>query len=106
MLPDFRFDANWVDCGAAMSGFGYVAWQTWRIRGESGRRPLAISHAFAFGAAFFPQWLLLMCVMSSTIVDGLANASRINLCVAGSYALGAMWEAQFGGRSRRARKRP
>lgn len=99
MWLDIKFDANWVDCGAAISGISYVAWQTWRTRRQGVRRPIAISHDFAFGVAFFPQWLLLICVMSSTIVDGLANASRISLCVAGSYALGAMWDAQFAGRS-------
>ncbi|VVD63455.1 hypothetical protein PCA20602_00230 [Pandoraea capi] len=69
------------------------------------RSPLAMSHEFAFGVAFFPQWLLLLCVTSSTIVDGLANASRISLCVAGSYALGAMWEAQRSSRVHGRRKR-
>ncbi|AJC18274.1 hypothetical protein NA29_24135 [Pandoraea sputorum] len=104
MWLDIKFDANWVDCGAAISGISYVAWQTWRTRQHGVRRPIAISHDFAFGVAFFPQLLLLICVMSSTIVDGLVNASRISLCVAGSYALGAMWDAQFVGRSCRDRR--
>jgi hypothetical protein len=101
VLSDFPFDGNWVDCGAVLTGVAYVAWRAWQMR-HATTRGLTCSSEFAFGVAVFPQCLLLVCVMSSAIIDGLAQSSRASLCVAGSYALGAMWDVR---RSRRTRKR-
>lgn len=94
MWPDLPFDPNWVDFGAFLCGIACVARRIWLKRDAAGHSPMTCTSEFAFGIAFFPQLLLLVCVMSSAIIDGLANSSRTSLCIAGSYALGAMWEAR------------
>lgn len=101
MLSEFPFDGNWVDCGAVLTGASYVAWRAWQTRHATTARGLTCSAEFAFGVAVFPQCLLLVCVMSSAIIDGLAQSSRASLCVAGSYALSAMWDVRYGRRPRK-----
>jgi hypothetical protein len=53
----------------------------------------ATAFDFANGAAaLFPQSLMLLCVLSTTIINGLVEASRLRFCVAGGFALIAFLE--------------
>ncbi|ALS58867.1 hypothetical protein [Pandoraea norimbergensis] len=98
MLPNFQFDGSWVDCFAVFHGAAYVAWRIWRTRCMPEIAAPVRAEEFAFGVGLFPQYLLLLSVMSSTIVEGLAESSQLSLCVAGSYALAAMWQERRNGR--------
>jgi hypothetical protein len=101
VIPDFAFDGNWVDCGSFACGVVYASWQAWRERAR--RRFLSRTTAFDFanGIALFPQTLMLLCVLSTTIVDGLVEASKLSLCVAGGFALIALLEDPIARISRR-----
>jgi hypothetical protein len=91
-IPDFPFDGNWVDCGSFASGVIYTAWQAWRERTMRNFISRATAFDFANGVALFPQSLMLLCVLSTTIINGLVEASKLSLCVAGSFALIALLE--------------
>lgn len=92
MLPTFQIDGNWIDCCAVLHGVAYVTWRAWMTRRSQRSSSATRASDFAFGVALFPQYVLLMCVASSTLIEGLAQSSRISLCIAGSYALAAMWQ--------------
>ncbi len=98
-MPNFIFDGNWVEYGAFFHGVIYVAWRIWRTRRSPEIAAPVRAEEFAFGVGLFPQYLLLLSVMSSTIVEGLAQSSQLSLCVAGSYALAAMWQERKSGYS-------
>ncbi|WP_141118808.1 hypothetical protein [Pandoraea sp. PE-S2R-1] len=74
-----------------------MAWRIWRTRRSPEIAAPVRAEEFAFGVGLFPQYLLLLSVMSSTIVEGLAQSSQLSLCVAGSYALAAMWQERKSG---------
>ncbi|MGC7411304.1 hypothetical protein [Pandoraea pneumonica] len=100
MLPNFILDGNWVEYGAFLHGAIYVTWRIWQTRRMPSVAAPIRAEEFAFGVGLFPQYLMLLSVMSSTIVQGLAQSSQLSLSVAGSYALAAMWQERQDGRSR------
>jgi hypothetical protein len=92
VIPDFPFDGNWVDCGSFASGLVHMVWRGWKARGRRNFISRRTAFDFANGIALFPQTLMLLCVLSTTIVNGLVAASKLSLCVAGSFALIALLE--------------
>jgi hypothetical protein len=72
-----------------------MAWRSWRARGKRNFISRRTAFDFANGIALFPQTLMLLCVLSTTIIDGLVAASKLSLCVAGSFALIALLEETF-----------
>jgi hypothetical protein len=104
VIPHFAFDGNWVDCGSFACGVIYAAWQAWRERERRRFVSRATAFDFANGVALLPQSLMLLCVLSTTIIDGLIEASKLSLCIAGGFALIALLEdpiARTSGQRRR-----
>lgn len=90
MLSALVFDGNWVDCGAVLQGFCVCLARLWKAHRAGRVCPLASANHFAQGVALFPQYVLVTCVFSSSLMEALADASRASLSVAGGYAVGAM----------------
>ena len=86
-VPTLQFDGNWVDCGSVVTGLLYLAFRTFRLRGKRKFVSKWSALDFANGIALFPQLLLIFCVFSTDIVEGLLAASKISLCIAGGFAL-------------------
>jgi hypothetical protein len=91
-LPALAFDGNWVDVGSIATGIAYIAFQRFR-------KPIVPKFVskdtgmdFANGAALFPLLLLTFCPLSSGLVKGLVDASKMSLAVAGFFALLAILE--------------
>lgn len=105
VIPDFPFDGNWVDCGSFLSGLIHMALRSWKARGRRNFISRRTAFDFANGIALFPQTLMLLCVLSTTIINGLVAASRLTLCVAGSFALIALLEETLQPKER-GRRRP
>jgi hypothetical protein len=89
---DFALDGNWVDICSLITSAAYIA--TRKYSGTS-KEPLASRKTagdFANGISLFPLFLMTLCPASSVLLDGLVQASKISLSIAGFFALAAILE--------------
>lgn len=91
-FPEFPIDGNWVDIGSLATGLLYIVIRKIRRRSKNKLISKQTGIEFANGAALFP--LLVMCgsVLSSGLIKGLVEASKISLSVAGFFAILAILE--------------
>ena len=81
-----HYHKDWVDVGTIVFAFVYVAYRVVRKWPE---RPVAMTVArnAMDGAAVFPLLLLTVAVFSRHAIEGLLEASRPTLSLAGFFAL-------------------
>lgn len=94
-MPSIPIDGNWVDIGSAITGFVYIVTCQIRRKGRVGLISKQTGLDFANGAALFPLMIMSCSVLSSKLVSGLVEASKMSLSVAGVFALLAILEDTF-----------
>lgn len=95
VFPSIPIDGNWVDIGSAATGFIYIVICKFRRQGRVSLISKQTGLDFANGAALFPLLIMSCSVLSSKLVGGLVEASKMSLSVAGVFALLAILEDTF-----------
>lgn len=91
-------DGSWVDIGSIITGILYIIWLRFR---RSRRVPFLSKNTafdFANGISVFPLILLTLSPIASVLMEGLIDASKISLGVAGIFSLFAILEASASGK--------
>jgi hypothetical protein len=91
-IPSFAFDGNWVDVGSIVTGAVYIGLQRFRRATPVRLISKETGTDFANGTALFPLLVLTVCPLSTGLVNGLVEASKMTLAVAGFFALLAVLE--------------
>lgn len=86
-FPAIPIDGNWVDICSLASGLIYVVYRKIRRPTRTKWASKSTGIDFANGAAIFPLLVLTFCVLSSELVTGLVQASKMSLSTAGFFAL-------------------
>ncbi|SCB10163.1 hypothetical protein [Cupriavidus alkaliphilus] len=86
-LPEIPIDGNWVDIGSLISGFVYLFYRKLRRWDHQRFFSKTTGMDFANGAALFPLSILALSVLSSKLIQGIVEASKMSLSVAGIFAL-------------------
>lgn len=88
-LPDIPIDGNWVDIGSLTLGAVYGAIKT-IIRAGQGGVGKIFALEFANGASLFPLLVMVLSPVSSSLLQGLLQSSKLTLATAGLFALFAI----------------
>lgn len=91
-LPEFPIDGNWVDIGSLGTGLIYTIYSIIKNRDHTKLFSKQTGFSFANGIALFPLLIMTFSVMSSALIKGLVEASKISLSAAGFFALLAILE--------------
>jgi hypothetical protein len=90
--PSVPFDGNWVDICSLATGVLYIVVARCRRKHKLPLLHRKTGIDFANGAALFPLLLMTTSVVSSGLVKGLVDASKMSLSVAGFFAILAILE--------------